>query len=773
MATELAKAYVQIIPSAQGIKGAITQELGGEAEHSGKLFGGKLTSTIKNAIAMAGIGATLGKAITEGANLQQSLGGIDTLFKNSALTVKQYANQAYATAGISANKYMEQVTSFSAQLLQSLGGDTAKSAEVANMAIIDMADNSNKMGTSIEMIQNAYQGFARGSYVMLDNLKLGYGGTRAEMERLLSDAQKLTGVKYDINNLSDVYNAIHAIQGELGITGTTAKEASTTLIGSFGAMSAAFSNLLGNMALGNGITASLQQVFSTFGTFFAGNLLPLIGNVISSIPTIILQGVPMIASAGVQLFTSLANSVKTQGGQIANGFLDVISNIGAMLGRQAPAFISAGMGLLLSLSEGFASNFPALSARVLEMILNVGQWLAQQAPALIQSGFEMLQNLVSGFVSALPTFIEQIPIIVTTFANIINDNAPTILMNGVQLVWQLIQGIISAIPTLVANVPQIIQAIWATIQAVNWWNLGSNIIQGFSKGITGAIGWVKTASKSVLDSVNSFFAQLPSKLMTLGQQAIQHMSQGFTSMVGTIGQSASTIVQTIITFIQQLPGKLFELAVQAGTKIAEALGSKIDEITGKAGEIKDGIMKKIGEIVGEVWQIGADFVHGLWDGISGTAGWLWEQISGFCSDIVENVKGFFHIGSPSKLMRDEVGRWLPEGMAVGINANADSVDSAMRSLQDEAMGVFDTSSRMATQKYVFESEDTQLLSIVESIINDLRAQGYTLSRLYELLAELLPNFENLQLVTDTGALVGELAEQMDEKLGTFNRRKER
>ena len=629
------------------------------------------------------------------------------------------------------------------------------------------------MGTSIEMIQHAYQGFARGSYVMLDNLKLGYGGTRAEMERLLSDAQKLTGVKYDINNLSDVYNAIHAIQGELGITGTTAKEASTTLIGSFGAMSAAFSNLLGNMALGNGITASLQQVFSTFGTFFAGNLLPLIGNVISSIPTIILQGVPMIASAGVQLFTSLANSVKTQGGQIANGFLDVISNIGAMLGRQAPAFISAGMGLLLSLSEGFASNFPALSARVLEMILNVGQWLAQQAPMLIQSGFEMLQNLVSGFVSALPTFIEQIPIIVTTFANIINENAPTILMNGVQLVWQLIQGIISAIPTLVANIPQIIQAIWATIQAVNWWNLGSNIIQGFSKGITGAIGWVKTASKSVLDSVNSFFAQLPSKLLTLGQQAIQHMSQGFTSMVGTIGQSASTIVQTIVTFIQQLPGKLFELAVQAGTKIAEALGNKIDEITGKAGEIKDGIINKIGEIVGEVWQIGADFVHGLWDGISGTAGWLWEQISGFCSDIVENVKGFFHIGSPSKLMRDEVGRWLPEGMAVGINANADSVDSAMRSLQDEAIGVFDTSSRMATQKYVFEKEDTQLLSIVESIINDLRAQGYTLNRLYELLAELLPNFENLQLVTDTGALVGELAEQMDEKLGAFNRRKER
>lgn len=204
MATNLGKAYVQIMPSAKGISGMISKELDGEVKSAGQSAGNGLVSKIKNAIVAAGIGKMLGSALMEGGKLQQSLGGIETLFKNNADTVKQYANEAYKTTGLSANAYMENVTGFSASLLQSLGGDTAKAAKVANMAMVDMADNSNKMGTSMEMIQNAYQGFAKQNYTMLDNLKLGYGGTKQEMQRLLADAQKLTGVKYDINNLSDV-----------------------------------------------------------------------------------------------------------------------------------------------------------------------------------------------------------------------------------------------------------------------------------------------------------------------------------------------------------------------------------------------------------------------------------------------------------------------------------------------------------------------------------------------------------------------------------------
>lgn len=277
MAIELGQAFVQIMPSAKGISGSITKQLSGEADaagtSAGSLIGGKLVAAIGGIIAAAKIGELITKGISaslsEGAALQQSLGGVETLFKGSADKVKQYANEAYKTAGLSANDYMENVTSFSASLLQSMGGDTEKAADKANMAMVDMSDNANKMGTNMGDIQNAYQGFAKQNYTMLDNLKLGYGGTKTEMERLLADATKLTGVKYDINNLSDVYTAIHAVQEELGITGTTAKEASETFSGSFAAMKAAFSNVLGKLSLGEDIIPSLQALAQTTSTFFS------------------------------------------------------------------------------------------------------------------------------------------------------------------------------------------------------------------------------------------------------------------------------------------------------------------------------------------------------------------------------------------------------------------------------------------------------------------------------------------------------------------------
>lgn len=281
--TELAKAYVQIVPSAKGIKGKITEELGGEADSAGKSAGNSIASSIKKAISAAAIGTALKAALSEGANLQQSLGGIETLFKDSADKVIANAKNAYQTAGMSANEYMETVTSFSASLLQGLAGDTNKAADVADMALTDMSDNANKMGTSMELIQNAYQGFAKQNYTMLDNLKLGYGGTKTEMQRLLADAQKLTGVKYDLNNLSDVYEAIHVIQEEMDITGTTAKEAASTFSGSFSAMKASLSNVLANLTLGEDIKPAMDALIKSTGTFLMGNLFPMVGNLLSGI----------------------------------------------------------------------------------------------------------------------------------------------------------------------------------------------------------------------------------------------------------------------------------------------------------------------------------------------------------------------------------------------------------------------------------------------------------------------------------------------------------
>lgn len=326
MATELGKAYVQIIPSARGMKGMLSKELGADIPQVGKEAGeslaGKLIGVTKKLIAAAGIGKLIHSSLMEGADLQQSLGGIETLFKGSADVVKKYANEAYKTTGLSANAYMENVTGFSASLLQSLGGDTRKAADVANMAMVDMADNSNKMGTSMDRIQDAYQGFAKQNYTMLDNLKLGYGGTKTEMQRLLADAQKLTGVKYDINNLSDVYQAIHAIQENLDITGTTAKEAATTFSGSFASMKAAAQNVLGKLALGEDIMPSLHQLFETVKTFLVGNLIPMVWNVLKGIPRV------LAGALGELMHTLFGDHI---GKSIMNDLNDVFDKVGGVV----------------------------------------------------------------------------------------------------------------------------------------------------------------------------------------------------------------------------------------------------------------------------------------------------------------------------------------------------------------------------------------------------------------------------------------------------------
>lgn len=302
--TKLADAYVQIIPISEGITGRIKdlfKDLPDEGDKAGDKTGSSFASKLKKAVAAAGVGAAISKvvtsAFTEGAALEQSLGGVETLFKKHADIVKKNAQDAYKTAGVSANEYMENVTSFSASLLSSLGGDTQKAANVAHTAMVDMSDNANKFGSDMQSIQNAYQGFAKQNYTMLDNLKLGYGGTKSEMERLLQDAQKLSGVEYNIDNLSDVYNAIHTIQQNLDITGTTAKEASTTFSGSFASMKAAAKNFLGVLTSGGDADKALNDLIGSTETFF--------GNVKRLAKSFVSQTAKVFDSAVGQLFEKM------------------------------------------------------------------------------------------------------------------------------------------------------------------------------------------------------------------------------------------------------------------------------------------------------------------------------------------------------------------------------------------------------------------------------------------------------------------------------------
>ena len=454
--------------------------------------------------------AVVGGAVTEGAALEQSIGGVETLFKENASVVKANADAAFKTAGLSANEYMSQVTSFSASLLSSLGGDTAKAAEVADMAMIDMADNANKFGTDMESIQNAYQGFAKQNYTMLDNLKLGYGGTQEEMQRLLQDASKISGVKYDIGNLSDVYSAIHVIQNELGVTGTTAKEAGQTFSGSFSAMKAAAKNLLGNMAIGGDVTGSMEQLVDSASTFLFDNAVPMIGRVFSSLPSVVKTGVkkavPKIKTLGRDIVVGLKDGLKemfpSMAPVIENGFNAAITAV--------PEFISgikSVVSTLGSLAAGFAPLIPQLVSFGSGMTTTIQQVVGACVPALT--------SIISTVQTMLPVILPVIQTVVSTIGNIIGQAAPVIagLVQGIGTVAPLIGdiistawGVISPVIDIVISVFEIlfgvVQKVFPGIQSIieTVWGIVKPLVEGIGSVIGKIAGWFGSVADAITGS---------------------------------------------------------------------------------------------------------------------------------------------------------------------------------------------------------------------------------------------------------------------------------
>ena len=495
---ELGKAYVQIVPSAQGIKSALTEmfdeETEGLGEQTGQSIGQELIGTLKKVIVAAGIGKIISDSINMGGALQQSLGGVETLFKDSADTVKEYAAQAYRTVGLSANDYMEQTTSFAASLLSSVSQDTDAAAQLANMAMVDMADNANKMGTDMQDIQNAYQGFAKQNYTMLDNLKLGYGGTQAEMQRLLNDATKISGVKYDLGNLADMYSAIHIIQQEMDITGTTAKEAATTLTGSFAAMKAAAENVMGNWSTGADLTEPLQALADTAQTFLVDNLLPMIGNVLAGIPEIVYSLVPELLQTGTELLSSLA--------------------------------------------QGFTEGIPEFFSTALPQLLAFTDQLRDNAASFVDAGLNLITQLLNGLIAGLPDLIAYVPDIIINICGIINDNMPKILGEGVAIIVQLIAGLVQTVPSLLANWKKILEAVLSVISAINWLNIGKTILTGVANGVKSMGSSLLNAFKGGFSSALAWIKSLPSQAVQWGKNLIQSFINGLTGKGGAVGAGA-------------------------------------------------------------------------------------------------------------------------------------------------------------------------------------------------------------------------------------------
>lgn len=630
---------------------------------------GKIGSAVNTAVkasaaavgaASAGVAALGTACINAYADYEQLAGGVETLFKDSAETIHSYADNAYKTAGLSANEYMETVTSFSASLLQSLDGDTEKAAAAADLAITDMADNANKMGTAMESIQYAYQGFAKQNYTMLDNLKLGYGGTKEEMQRLLADAEKLSGVKYDLSSYADIVEAIHVIQTEMGITGTTAKEASTTIQGSVASMKAAWANLMVGMADDTqDFDLLLSNFIESIGTV-ADNLLPRIGVVIegmgklvaglapeiaSALPTLTNELLPNLVELGVQSISALVQGIQENGDSLAAGALSIVGTLAEGIAELLPMVADTAASLVVSLADGLTESLPQMVPVAAEMLTSLVENLTENADTILQAGVEIIEaldeglvnalpklvetvpqlllkisevlnenaaqitdaamqlmmHLADGLVQAIPTLIETVPQIVINIANVINDNAPKLVDTALYLITRLAVGLVQAIPTLVVNIPKIIEAIVAAFMAFQWLNLGKQLIDGVANG-------VKKAGESMATAAKNAFSKFKSKIT---------------------GSEVATELKSI--------GKYIIDGIVGGIK------NSLSRIANIAGKIKDTLLSKL--------------------------------------------KGLFKIASPSKLMKEEVGTYIGEGIAVGIE---ESGQMAVDAAEDVADKIADT-----------------------------------------------------------------------------------
>ena len=610
MATQLGKAYVQIIPSAKGISGMIQKEIGGEVASAGTFAGESLGSnivgTFKKIVAAAGIGKAFSAALSEGAALQQSLGGVETLFKDSADKVKGFANEAYKTTGLSANAYMENVTGFSASLLQSLGGDTNKAAETANMAMIDMSDNANKMGTSMESIQLAYQGFAKQNYTMLDNLKLGYGGTKQEMQRLLADAEKLTGVKYDINNLSDVYSAIHAIQENLDITGTTAREAATTFTGSFESMKAAAQNVLGKIAIGENVTPALQSLLETTKTFLFGNFLPMIGNILSGLGVVLTEGVSSLAS---QLFgDAFGNAVYEQIGRVTGIFETFFDMIFGSMDKEGNFEILDALGF----SEDAANQIINIADNIRVTFENIG--------SVIGNVGSIVADFVGGFLG-IQDSSQNVNLLGTAFEFLSN------VLKGTSSILKDITGLLKEHPGIVSAVASAVIGLttaWKTYKAVSL-----------------AIKTIESAKNAIF---NISFALSQARAVASGTLTAAYAAEN----AAIVGASKSFSLFNAV------------MSMSPHVKIALAIGALVSALiffftqTETGRQIWQGFMAWLSS----AWQSISSTLSGVWNGIVETATTVWNNMMAVVAPIIQAVVDFI------KSVWDGISLWWSENQAL-------------------------------------------------------------------------------------------------------------
>lgn len=562
----------------QGLKGAEGKASNfGSALKSGLGAAAKV-ATAATAAAATAVGAITKKAVDSFGEYEQLKGGVETLFGDSAMRVLENSKKAFESAGMSQNQYMETSIQSAAALINSLEGDQAKAAELMDMSIVDMSDNVNKMGTSMEAVQNAYRGFSRGNFTMLDNLALGFAGTKEGMQELLDKAKELSGVEYDIDSYADIVEAIHVVQKEMGIAGTTAKEGTETIQGSLAQLGAAWENLVAGIANPDANLGELIGLVIRSAETALGNLLPAIENALEGISGLIERMVPMITKRLPGLIEKILPPLLNAATALINGLVQALPGLLQVLAAQLPTLINSlmqtilsvlpmlvevGLQIIVTIANGISESLPTLIPTIVEVIMQILNVIIENAPLLIDAGLLLITNLIEGIVNAAPALLEQAPTIIMNFVQAlitaapqilmaavtliqnfvsgISTNLPQIIQSGVEMLMAIITGIIQALPEIISTSLQVIGAIKETFASINWLELGANIIQGIIKGIVSGVGAlvdaVKSAAQKALDGAKSFLGiKSPSRVFRdqVGQMIDEGMAAGIEENTGSV-----------------------------------------------------------------------------------------------------------------------------------------------------------------------------------------------------------------------------------------------
>lgn len=710
------------------------------ADFGEKLKNGMIAASKAATVAIGAASTAVGvfsKMSLEGyGSFEQLVGGVETLFKDSADIVRGYADGAYKTAGLSANQYMETVTSFSASLLQSLGGDTEAAAQVADQAITDMADNANKMGTAIDSIQNAYQGFAKQNFTMLDNLKLGYGGTKEEMKRLLSDAEKLSRQKFDLSSYADIVEAIHVVQTEMGITGTTAKEAATTIEGSVASAKSAWKNLvvgiadenadldtlIGNFVdsvttAGDNIIPRFEQILTGMGTAIQ-KLAPIITE---QIPPLVTAVLPPMISAGGELLTGLLTGIISALPGLAGAAPQIVGEIGTSLSDNLPAIRDAGGQLLDMLVNGVSGNLPVLVPAAVWAVVEFADAITDPGNLgkLADGAIAILNGLANGIINSLDILFGKGPKIVQNLVDAVIENAPKMWDAAMAIIDELGNKLSEEMPGLAAvfeNLEAVVVAVTAAFAAYKAVTLALTTATNLQNAAQAALNAVMNANPFVM--VATLIAGVAAALVTLyhtNEDFRNEVNSAWESVKGTISAAVGEFVtfftetvpdaiQNMIDWFASIPQKakdemdklknnlsdawdgIISIFTNAWTAVTNAWSGAKDWFKNKWSDIKN----VFSDTLSYFRNVGKNLIEGIWNGIADKVNWLKSKVAG----VVDTIKGWFTGSegfdehSPSKWSRG-VAAYVMDGLANGFEGGERSVLSAVDGIVGGVMDRFD------------------------------------------------------------------------------------